>query len=97
MNKKDIQKLITKTFLTEIETVYGCISDEGESGTIDFTIDETDSSGKPFIFNYRRSYGDVMTWKMSNEKDYNRAYDLECEMQGILSKITTQIKEQHGK
>jgi hypothetical protein len=34
---------------------------------------------------------------MSNEKDYNRAYDLECEMQGILSKITTQINEQHGK
>ena len=98
MNKKDIQKLITKTFFSEVERVYGLhSSDEGESGTIDFYINTLDSEGCMFGFNYRRSYGDVLTWKMKGDVDYNKAFDLECEMQGILSKITYEINTIHGK
>jgi hypothetical protein len=92
LTKKDKQKLITKHFMEVIEMEYGCVSDEGESGTIDFTIDELDSKGKPFEFNYRRSYGDVLTWRMNGDKDYDRAFDLECEMQSVLSKIIMEVE-----
>ena len=49
LTKKDKQKLITKHFMEVIEMEYGCVSDEGESGTIDFTIDELDSKLIDFL------------------------------------------------
>lgn len=94
MNKKDKQRLVTKRFMETISDTYGLVIDEhGESGTIDFAIDVRDSDGEAFSFNYRRSYGDVLCWKLKGEKDYEQAFNLECEMQQILHKIINQVDE----
>ena len=94
MTKKEQQKEITKRFLNTVDEIYGLIdSEEGESGTINFDIDVKDKNDVPFQFNYRRSYCDVLSWKMKGEVDYDKAYDLECELQSILHKISTQVEE----
>jgi hypothetical protein len=93
LTKKDKQKLITKHFMEVIDMHFGLSSsEEGESGTIDFTINEVDSKGKHFEFNYRRSYGDVLTWRVKGDNNYDKAFELECEMQYILSKIITEVE-----
>jgi hypothetical protein len=93
LTKKDKQKIVTKHFMEVIEMEYGLVSsDEGDSGTIDFTIDVEDSEGRNFEFNYRRSYQDVLSWKMAGGIDYDQSVELEQEMNEILSKIIAEVE-----
>lgn len=93
MTKKEIQKLTTKNFMNTIDQVYGIqFSDDEMGGRIYFEIKETDNNGNPFRFEYARSYNDVCTNTLQGERAYDRASEIEKEMNEIAEKIKTEVE-----
>lgn len=90
MTKKEINKMIIKEFIKTVNDRYKVTSDFEDigSGSMGFSLDvDNDVIG----FGFNRNYFDVYTYVMKGEKNYNKAFDVECELQETLHFVEKKI------
>ena len=90
MTKKEINKMIIKEFIKTVNDRYKVTSDfeDTEGGRMGFSLDVDNDV---IDFEFHRNYLDVYTYVIKGEKNYNKAFDVECELQETLHFVKNQL------
>jgi len=88
ISKTKQNKLTLKHFIKYVNETYGDADfTDGESGNMDFTINNE-------FFCIHRNYLDVMTYRMKGEKEYEKQFEIECQLQEALTSIKRKVEDE---
>lgn len=88
ISKTKQKKLILKSFINYVNEQYGDADfTDGDDGMLDFTINDE-------VFCVHRSYLDVYTYRIKGEREYEKQFEVECQLQEALHTIRKKVEDE---
>jgi len=96
MTKTEKKKLLTKEIILQVKNVFTIgddFNDEEGHGYFTFSIID---NGEEYRFDMSRNNFDIISYKVKNEKGYERSRELENQLQNFINTTVTLFNEQQS-